>query len=223
VSAQRERFNSGKPGIPGWLHEQAGHKKSRYPRSWWLDPECLFDLVYAIAPFGLRGLDLEAVLLGGGREEARIECFCQSVAVRISARVAPLGRPISSRIFAPLLSARGAQVSLARAGFGAFLPGLASFFGKALVLLSLADFWLLDAPFFWLTPFFEEDFSGAMCAPCCATVAAFSVIIASAFAIMVNPFCAWLAHDDSSLRLPRNARELLAVPTINLQEANGLR
>src|SRR5438477_2108108 len=35
-----------------------------------LDPECLpLDLVNAIAGFGLRGLDLEPVLLCGGREE----------------------------------------------------------------------------------------------------------------------------------------------------------
>jgi hypothetical protein len=34
----------------------------------------------------------------------------------ISARLAPLGRPINARIFAPLLSARGALVSLALAG-----------------------------------------------------------------------------------------------------------
>ena len=36
-----------------------------------VDRACLFfDLVHAIGGFGLRGLDLEAVLLGGGREEA---------------------------------------------------------------------------------------------------------------------------------------------------------
>ncbi len=36
----------------------------------------------------------------------------------ISASVAPLGRPISSRIFSLLLSARGVLASFARAGFG---------------------------------------------------------------------------------------------------------
>jgi hypothetical protein len=36
-----------------------------------LNPELLFlDLIYAVAGLGLRGFDLEAVLLGGGREEA---------------------------------------------------------------------------------------------------------------------------------------------------------
>src|ERR1700682_6488480 len=40
------------------------------------DPEILLpNLVYAIARLGLRGLDLEAVLLGGGREEAPDRMF----------------------------------------------------------------------------------------------------------------------------------------------------
>src|SRR5215831_9079432 len=42
---------------------------------------------------------------------------CQSVAFMISPRVAPFGRPISSRIFAPLLLARGALASLAQGFF----------------------------------------------------------------------------------------------------------
>src|SRR6266852_5259308 len=41
----------------------------------------------------------------------RTLCACQSVAFMISARVAPLARPIISRIFAPLLSARGALLA----------------------------------------------------------------------------------------------------------------
>src|SRR5580658_9834892 len=56
---------------------------------------------------------------------------CQSVAFMISARVAPLARPIMSMIFAPLLSARGALALFAGAGFAAFLAALASFFGAA--------------------------------------------------------------------------------------------
>src|SRR5215472_16964888 len=98
---------------------------------------------------------------------------CQSVAFMISARLAPLGRPISARIFAPLLSGRGALASLA-AGLAAFLLGLASFFGvAALVLAPLAVFWPLGASFFWLAPFFEEAVSGATGAPCSATAAVF--------------------------------------------------
>src|SRR5438105_11430894 len=90
---------------------------------------------------------------------------CQSVAFMISARVAPFGRPIISRIFAPLLSARGA-VALACAGLAAFLLTLASFFGAAaLALPPLAFFWLLGALFFWVALFFEGAFSGATCAP----------------------------------------------------------
>src|SRR6266852_3427654 len=97
---------------------------------------------------------------------------CQAVAFMISARVAPLARPIMSTIFAPLVSARGALASFVRAGLAAFLPALASFFGvAALVLAPLAAVWLLGAPFFWLAPFFEGTFSGATCAPCSATAA----------------------------------------------------
>src|SRR6266849_4355131 len=97
----------------------------------------------------------------------------------ISARVAPLARPIISMIFAPLLSGRGALGSFVLA---VFLPALASFFGAA-ALAPLAVFWPLGAPFFWLAPFFEEAFSGATWAPCSATVAAVSVAVASAFFI----------------------------------------
>ena len=69
----------------------------------------------------------------------------------ISVRVAPLARAINSRIFAPLLSARGALAFLAGAGLAALLPTLAAFFGAAvLVLAPLAVFWPLGAPFFWL-------------------------------------------------------------------------
>src|SRR5260370_5260749 len=56
-------------------------------------------------------------------------------------------------------------------------------------------------------PFFEEAFSGATCAPCAATAAVLSLIVTSAFVMVVNPFCAWLAHDDSSLWWDGNARE----------------
>src|SRR5260370_2430599 len=61
----------------------------------------------------------------------RIECFCQSVAFTISARVAPLGRRVSSRILAPLFSARGALACLAWTGLSAFFPALAPFFVEA--------------------------------------------------------------------------------------------
>src|SRR5258708_3612479 len=127
---------------------------------------------------------LRPCFLAAVERKPRIECFCQSVAFIISARVAPLGRPIRARIFAPLLSARGVLASLACAGL-AFLPTLA-FFGVAFVLLPLAAFWPLGAPFFWVALFFEEAFSGATCAPCSATVAAFSVILASAFVMVMN-------------------------------------
>ena len=117
----------------------------------------------------------------------------------ISAKVAPLGRPIIFRIFVPLVSARGVPASFARAGLEAFLRPLASFFGlAALVLPFLAVFWPSRAPFFWLAPFFEEAFSGATCAPGSAAVAA---VFVSGFVMFVSDilFCASFAHDDSSL------------------------
>src|SRR5713226_6083650 len=108
----------------------------------------------------------------------------------ISARVAPLARPIISMIFAPLLSARGALASFLGAGLAVFLPALASLFGvAALVLAPLAVFWPLGAPFFWLAPFFDGAFSGATCAPCSATAAAWVVSVAWLFFIGLNPFC----------------------------------
>src|SRR5580704_18781138 len=75
---------------------------------------------------------------------------CQSVAFMISASVAPLARAIMSRIFAPLLSARGAVAFLL-----SFAPALAAFLGVAALALApclapLAVFLALGAPFFWL-------------------------------------------------------------------------
>src|ERR1700722_20069873 len=69
----------------------------------------------------------------------RTLCACQSVAFWISARVAPLARAIISRIFAPLLSARGAAAFLS--GFADLLLDLAAFIGvAALALAPLATF-----------------------------------------------------------------------------------
>src|SRR5215510_15317792 len=82
----------------------------------------------------------------------RTLCACQSVAFMISARVAPLGRPISSRIFAPLLSARGALASFSAADFPAFFAGLAGVFVAGLadfaLFLAVGAFFLVLAPFF---------------------------------------------------------------------------
>ena len=83
---------------------------------------------------------LRPCFLAAVERKPRTMWACQSVAFTISARVAPLARPISSRIFAPLLSARGVLASLAGAGLAAFLPALASFFGAALALPPLARF-----------------------------------------------------------------------------------
>jgi hypothetical protein len=99
----------------------------------------------------------------------RTLCACQSVTFMISARVAPLGRPIISMIFAPLLSARGELVVFAAPGLAAFFA-LASFFGAgAFVLAPLAAVGPLGAPFFWLAALFVAAFSGAPWAPWSAT------------------------------------------------------
>src|SRR5215813_9253721 len=114
----------------------------------------------------------------------RTLCACQSVAFMISARVAPLGRPINSRILAPLLSARGALGSLSAADFPAFFAGLAGVF-----VAGLADFKLflaLGAFFFVLAYFFEALLVDAIGAPCSATTAAvLVVVVASAFVMML--------------------------------------
>src|SRR5580704_2196307 len=112
---------------------------------------------------------------------------CQSVAFMISARVAPFARAIMSRIFAPLLSARGA-VAL-RSGLTAFFAALATFFGAAaLALVPLAVSWPLGAPFFWVAAFFEAAFAGATGAPCSATAAGWVVSVASWFFMIFSPF-----------------------------------
>ena len=74
-------------------------------------------------------------------------------------------------------------------GFG-LLASLGFVFAEALAFPPLAAFWPLGAPFFGLAPFFEEAFSGATCARCSPTVAAFSVIVVSTFVMVVNPSCA---------------------------------
>jgi hypothetical protein len=93
---------------------------------------------------------LRPCFLAAVERKPRTLCACQSVAFMISASVAPLARPIISRIFAPLLSARGVLASLALAGLAALFPALAPF-GEA-VALPFPAFWPLGAPFFWLAP-----------------------------------------------------------------------
>jgi len=84
-----------------------------------------------------------------------------------------------------LLSARGVLATLAGAGFAVFLPALASFFDDALGLPPLAGFCALGALFFAVAPFFEEAFSCATVAPCSATVAVVSVVVASTFGMVL--------------------------------------
>src|SRR5215471_7481668 len=114
----------------------------------------------------------------------RTLCACQSVAFMISASVAPTGRPISSRIFAPLLSARGALGSFAPVRLTVFFAALAGFFASA-GLAPLAAFLALGASFLGLAPFFEAAFIGATGAPRSATAAAVSGVLASAFVVVM--------------------------------------
>src|SRR5215471_18770209 len=106
----------------------------------------------------------------------RTLCACQSVALMISARVAPLGRPISSRILAPLPSARGVFSA-------AFFVPLADFLAAGLA--ALAPFLALAASCLGLAPFFEAALVGATGAPCAATAAG-PLLVASAFVMMFS-------------------------------------
>jgi hypothetical protein len=108
----------------------------------------------------------------------------------------------------------GVSASFASAGL-VFFPAFDAFL--TMWALPFAIFRLLCAPFFGSDPFVDGTFFGATCAPGSATTAAFSVLLASTFVMLVsgNPFCARLAHDDSSLGRRRNAREWLDVPAFN--------
>src|SRR5215471_20668504 len=109
----------------------------------------------------------------------RTLCACQFVTFMISPRVAPLARPINSRIFAPLLLARGAAALRSDLALDLLVT---SFFGAA----TLAFFLVLGASFLWPAPFFEEALSGATAAPCSATVAAMPVVFV--FVMFCLPF-----------------------------------
>src|SRR5215471_9154140 len=125
---------------------------------------------------------LRPCFLAAVERKPRTLWACQDVAFMISARVAPLGRPINSRILAPLLSARGALDSLSATVFAAFFAVLAVFFGAGLP--DFAPFLALGTCFLGLVPFFEEALAGATVRPCSATAAAFSVVVASAFVMV---------------------------------------
>src|ERR1035437_3798222 len=123
----------------------------------------------------------------------RMLWFCQSVALAISASVAPLGRRRRSRTIAFFENSRGTLASFTLAAF--LLDGLASFFAagfaaalEAFLLVgfaSLAAFLALGAPPFLLAAFFEGAFSGATCAPWSATAAVSVVSVVSAVFMLV--------------------------------------
>jgi hypothetical protein len=85
----------------------------------------LLDLVYAIAGLGLCGLDLDAVLLGGGREEAPDAVRLPIRGLLDFSEASPLGPPNHFQDYRALaLGARRAGF-LGVGGFG-LLPGLGS-------------------------------------------------------------------------------------------------
>src|ERR1035437_8804726 len=117
----------------------------------------------------------------------RMLCFCQSVALAISAIVAPLGRRRRSRTMAFFENSRGTLDSFTLAAFLLMTFSLACFFGATLACLTefFAPLLALGAFFFWLAAFFEAAFSGATGAPCSATAAVSVVLVASAFFMVV--------------------------------------
>src|ERR1017187_987418 len=86
-----------------------------------------------------------------------IEWFCQSVALAISAMVAPLGRRRRSRTMLFFENSRGTTASFTLGAFLLVAFSLACFFGAALACLVafFAPLLALGAPFFWLAAFFE--------------------------------------------------------------------
>src|ERR1039457_4038607 len=120
----------------------------------------------------------------------RMLWFCQSVALAISAIVAPSLRRRRSRTMAFFENSRGTLASFTLAAFLLAGFSLAGFFGAALACLAafLAAFWpllALGAPFFWLATFFEVACSGAAFAPCSATAAVSVVLVASFFIVLL--------------------------------------
>src|ERR1039458_844412 len=121
----------------------------------------------------------------------RMLCFCQSVALAISAMVAPLGRRRRVREVGFFENSRGTLASLTLAAF--LLAGLASFFAASFAagafllvdLASLAAFLALGAPPFLLAPFFEAAVSGATGALCSAGAAVSVVLVAVEFLMAV--------------------------------------
>src|SRR5260370_21145336 len=84
---------------------------------------------------------------------------CHAVAFISSARVAPWGRRIKARIFAPLLPTRSGLTSVPLAGFAAFWLAMAFFLDATALALPLASLRPWGAPRWGLAVFVEEGFS----------------------------------------------------------------
>src|SRR4051794_29823120 len=95
-----------------------------------------------------------AYLWAAVERKPRTLCGCQSVFCMISARVAPFGRPIRSRIVAPLLWARGALTGWVGANWAGCLAEGAAFCGAAaLALPRLWALWLCGVSCLGWAPF----------------------------------------------------------------------
>src|SRR5437899_1456367 len=99
----------------------------------------------------------------------------------ISDRVAPLGRPIISRIIFPLPCARG---------LAAFRRDFVSVLACLVAFAAVPGFRFLGEPFLWLATFFDALFCGAPVAPSAVTAAAVSLA------------CSFIIVDLASFRAP---------------------
>jgi hypothetical protein len=99
----------------------------------------LLNLVYAIARLCLRGLDLEAVLLGGGREEAPDRMFLPIRGFHDLGQGHPLGPANQRQDFRALALSAGRAGFLGMGGFG-LLAGLGLLLRRGFGFAALGGF-----------------------------------------------------------------------------------
>jgi len=119
-------------------------------------------------------------------DEARMLWFCQSVALAISAIVAPFG---GARGPGDVLFRETSRGTFGLFTLAAFLlatsPGLLLRRGLGFAWRLSSRHCGLGAPFFWLAAFFEAAFSGATCGALFRNGGGFGVLVASAFFMVV--------------------------------------
>src|SRR5437868_8676235 len=126
--------------LPGTQQKKAANPRGRRPQSG-LDSESLFlDLVHAIAGFGLGGLDLEPVLLGGGGEKSAHAMRLPVRSLHDLGQAGALGPPDQVQDFCALaLGARRAGF-LGSSGLAGLFTGLGILLGRRLGLATLGGF-----------------------------------------------------------------------------------